>query len=171
MIREISKGPIRGGNIHGHFKIPKNTVMLGSNFESPSLRWTKITDIDKIDPSGVHGHIFAQLRTGCDYIVKKNLTGLIGLQVLGCDDGSMSELILDQGTIMLESTFVKNTAPTRIIGWKFEVAGGSPYVCSVNETHAVMTSGNHKIFNIRKPLPNLENIDDLKAALAMVGVI
>lgn len=106
-----------------------------------------------------------------DYIVKKNLTGLIGLQVLGCDDGSMSELILDQGTVLLESTFVKNTAPTRITGWKFEAAGGSRVFALQMKPMPVMTSGNHKIFNIGKPLPNLENIDDLKAALAMVRVI
>ncbi|KAJ5432089.1 uncharacterized protein N7458_011245 [Penicillium daleae] len=90
--------------IHGHFKIPKNTVMLRSNFESPSLRWTKVTDIDKIEPSRVYRHIFALTKDGLcayklqdgplpdlsgvglgfldefiNYIVKKNLTGLISL--------------------------------------------------------------------------------------------
>ncbi|GLI82209.1 hypothetical protein PoHVEF18_010618 [Penicillium ochrochloron] len=182
--------------IHGHFKIPKNTVMLGSNFENPSLRWTKVTDLEEIDPSRVHGHIFALYQGGLcayelqdgplpdlsgvgpgfldefiDYIIKKNLTSLIGLQILGCSDGSMSELILDQATVMVESTFVKNTVPTRITGWKFEASGSKPRVCSANETHAVMTSGNHKVFNAGKPLPKLENVDDLKAALAVVGVI
>lgn len=43
---------------------------------------------------------------------------------------------------------------TRITGWKFEATGGSPRVCSANETHAVMTSGNHNVFNAEKPLPN-----------------
>lgn len=182
--------------IHGHFKIPRSTVMLGTNFESPSLRWTKVTDIDKIDPSRVHGHIFALTKDGLcayelqdgplpdlsgvgpgfldefiNYIVKNNLTSLIGLQVLGCSDDSMSELILDQGTVMLDSTYVKNTVPTRITGWRFEATGGRPRVCSANETHAVMTSGNHKVFNAGKPLPKLENVDDLKAALAMAGVL
>ena len=182
--------------IHGHFRIPKGTVMLGTNFESPSLRWTKATNIDKIDPSRVHGHIFALTKDGLcayelqngplpdlsgvglgfldefiNYIAKNNLMSLIGLQVLGCSDGSMSELILDKGTVMLESTYAKNTAPTRITGWKFEANGGNPRVCSANETHAVMTSGNHKVFNAGKPLPKLENVDDLKAALVEAGVL
>jgi hypothetical protein len=170
--------------------------MLGSNFKNPSLRWTKVTDIVEIDPSRVHGHIFALYQGGLcayelqdgplpdlsgvgpgfldefiEYIIKKNLTSLIGLQILGCGDGSMSELILDQATVMVESTFVKNAVPTRITGWKFEASGSRPRVCSANETHAVMTSGNHKVFNAGKPLPKLENVDDLKAALAVVGVI
>ncbi|QSS66848.1 hypothetical protein I7I51_03060 [Histoplasma capsulatum] len=149
--------------IHGHFKIPKGTVMLGTNFESPSLQWTKVTDIDKIDPSRVHGHIFAlaeddlcacELQGGrplpdlsgigpevldgfINYIVKNNLTSLIGLQVLGWSDSSMSELILDHGAVMLGSTYVKNiknTAPTLITGWKFEMTGGRLRVCSANQT-------------------------------------
>jgi hypothetical protein len=182
--------------IHGHFKIPESSVMLGTSFKSPSLRWTKVTNIEKIEPSHVHGHIFALTKDGLcayelqdgplpdlsgidpefldefiNYLVKNNLTSLLGLQVLGCCDGSMSELILDQGTVMLESTSVKNTVPTRITGWKFEATGGGPRVCSANETHAVMTSGNHKVFNAGKPLPKLENVDDLKAALAVAGVI
>lgn len=182
--------------IHGHFKIPESTVMLGTNFENPSLRWTKVTDIDKIDPLRVHGHIFAFTKDGLcayelqdgplpdlsgvgprfldefsNYIVKNNLTSLIGLQVLGCGDYSMSELILDQGTVILDSSYVRNTTPTRITGWKFEEANGNPRACSANETHAVMTSGNHKVFNAGKPLPKLENAEDLKAALSMAGVL
>ncbi|EFY92562.1 hypothetical protein J3459_015275 [Metarhizium acridum] len=134
--------------IHGHFKIPKNTVMLGSNFENPSLRWTKVTDIDEIDPSRVHGHILALYQGGLcayelqdgplpdlsgvgpgfldefiNYIIKKNLTSLIGLQILGCSDGSMSELILDQATVMVESTFAKNTVPTRMMYHWLEIRG------------------------------------------------
>ncbi|KAE8348271.1 hypothetical protein BDV28DRAFT_161496 [Aspergillus coremiiformis] len=168
--------------IHGHFRIPEST--------------TKVTDIDKIDHSRVHGHIYALTKDGLcayelqdgplpdlsgvgpgfldefiDYIVKNNLASLIGLQVLGCLDDSMSELILDQGTVMLETTYVKNTVPTRITGWKFEATDGRPRVCSANETHAVMTSGNHKVFNAGKPLPKLETVDDLKDSLAIAGVL
>ncbi|EDN11234.1 predicted protein [Histoplasma mississippiense (nom. inval.)] len=151
--------------IHGHFKIPKGTVMLGTNFESPSLQWTKVTDIDKIDPSRVHGHIFAlaeddlcacELQGGrplpdlsgigpevldgfINYIVKNNLTSLIGLQVLGWSDSSMSELILDHGAVMLGSTYVKNiknTAPTLITGWKFEMTGAHPdHACYMLHFH------------------------------------
>ena len=170
--------------------------MLGTNFENPSLRWTKVTDIENIDPSNVHGHIFALTEDGLcayelqdgplpdlsdvgllfldefiNYISKNNLASLIGLQVLGCGEDSMSELILDQGTVMLDSSFVKNTVPTRITGWKFETANGNPRVCTANETHAAMTTGNHKVFNTGKPLPQLESVEDLKAALAKAGVL
>lgn len=34
-----------------------------------------------------------------------------------------------------------------------------------------MTSGNHKVFSAGKSLPKVENVDDLKAALAMARVI
>jgi len=44
--------------IHGHFKIPENTVLLGTNFEKPRGRWAKITQIESIDRTTIHGHIF-----------------------------------------------------------------------------------------------------------------
>lgn len=90
------------------------------------------------------------------YVSSNDLAGLIGLQVLG--DGArnnhgMSEFILVQGTIMLDTSLVKNCQPTRVTGWTFETSNGSPRVCQSNETHSKMTSGNHKIFNAGKPLP------------------
>lgn len=105
------------------------------------------------------------------YILNNNLTSLIGLQVLGCGDGSMDELILDEGTVMVDSLSVKNTVPTRITGWKFETSDGNPRVCASNETHAKINTGNHRVFNAGKPIPKLENVEDLKAALAMAGVL
>ncbi|KAI1200081.1 hypothetical protein F5X97DRAFT_321834 [Nemania serpens] len=182
--------------IHGHFQIPAGTVMLGANFENPKLRWTKATEIESIDTASIHGHIFVFTEDGLcayefqegplpdlsgvghgfltdfvNYIVQNNLTNLIGLQVLGCCDGSMSELILDHGTVMLDSSVVKNTIPTRITGWSFESTNGTPRVCQSNETHSGMTSGNHKVFNAGKPHPKLENVEDLKAALVEAGVL
>jgi hypothetical protein len=50
--------------IHGHFKTPENTVMLGSNFENPSGHWTKVTEIDAIDLSIIHRHIFVLISDG-----------------------------------------------------------------------------------------------------------
>ncbi|PYH97126.1 hypothetical protein BO71DRAFT_144867 [Aspergillus ellipticus CBS 707.79] len=151
--------------------------MLGTNFENPSLRWTKVTEIDSIDLASVHGHIFALTKDGLrpyerqdgplaglsgvgpgfldefiSYIVKNNLASIIGLQVLRCGDDSMSELILDQATVMLDSSCVKNAVPTRITGWKFESVNGNPRVCAANETHATMTSGNQKVFNLQGSL-------------------
>jgi hypothetical protein len=182
--------------IHGHFEIPESTVMLGTNFENPTLRWTQTTKIDTLDPLNIHGHIYAVTENGfCpyelqdgplpdlsgvghgflpefqDYVVRNNLQNIIGLQVLGCEGPAMSELILDQGTVMLETSHVKNATPYRITGWRFESCNGKPRVCAANETHAGMTSGNHKVFNAGKPIPKLENVDDLKIALAQAGVL
>jgi hypothetical protein len=172
-------------------------VLLGSNFEQPKGRWSKVTPIEQIDPSMVHGHIFVVGEDGLcayeyqesplpdlssvdggflddfvSYLTEHCITGLIGLQVLGeCNDQSMSELILDEGTVMLGSTVVKGCRSTRITGWKFEMVDGNPRVCQANERHAEMTSGNHKVFNAGKPLPKLDNVDDLKSALTEAGVL
>lgn len=29
--------------VHGHFSIPGDTVLLGTNFEGPKSRWAKVT--------------------------------------------------------------------------------------------------------------------------------
>ncbi|KPM41501.1 hypothetical protein AK830_g5107 [Neonectria ditissima] len=183
--------------IHGHFSIPEDTVLLGTNFEGPKGRWAKVTQIKDIDPAAVHGHILVFSKDGLcayeyqdgplpdlstvsegflrefvDYLVANDLTDLIGLQVLGeCGEQSMCELILDEGTVMLQANAIKNCEPTRVTGWKFEAGPGGPRVCQANETHSKMTSGNHKVFNAGKPHPKLENVDDLKAALAEAGVL
>ncbi|KAM0271145.1 hypothetical protein ACHAQH_009177 [Verticillium albo-atrum] len=169
--------------IHGHFQIPEGTT----------------ADIKKLEWSSVHGHIFVLTNGGLRayefqdgplpdlsnvgqgflaefsrYITANNLAGLIGLQVLGggpCSHLSMFELVLDQGTIMLDSSIVKSCRPTRVTGWTFELSDGMPRVCQSNETHAEMSSGNHKVFNAGKPLPKLENVDDIKAALIEAGVM
>jgi len=183
--------------IHGHFKTPENTVMLGSNFENPCGRWTKVTEIDAVELSTVHGHIFVLTRDGfiayeyqdgpmpnlssvgkefftdfVDYLVTNGLTDLLGLQVLidGMDH-SMWELILDQGTVMLDEAAVRGCSPTRITGWKFEVRDGQPRVCQANETHAEKTSGNHQVFNAGKPQPKLSDVNDLKKALVDVDLL
>lgn len=183
--------------IHGHFSIPSDTVLLGANFEEPKGRWTKVTQIKTIDPAAVHGHIFVFgkdgfcayeyqdgplpdlstvsegfLRDFVDYLIANDLTDLIGLQVLSeCGEQNMYELILDDGTVMLQAGATKNCEPSRVTGWTFEAGPGGPRVCQSNETHSKMTSGNHKVFNAGKPHPKLENINDLKAALAEAGVL
>ncbi|KAK3983881.1 hypothetical protein QBC44DRAFT_346384 [Cladorrhinum sp. PSN332] len=78
-----------------------------------------------------------------EYIVNNNLTSLIRLQ----------------GTVMLDASIAKNIVPIRITGWQFESVDGNPRVCAHNESHAGITSGNYKVFNARKPLPKLENIE------------
>ncbi|KAJ5366195.1 hypothetical protein N7541_000136 [Penicillium brevicompactum] len=143
--------------IHGHFEIPENTVMVGTNFENPDLRWAKTMNIDEINPLTIHGHIFAlagnelcpyELQCGplpdlsrvghgfladfLEYIVKNNLQDIIGLQILGCSDHSMSELILEQATVMLDSSIVRNAVTSRITGWRFKSINGSPrYLCAL----------------------------------------
>ncbi|KAI1756713.1 hypothetical protein F4782DRAFT_526391 [Xylaria castorea] len=156
--------------------------MFGANFETSELRWMKATEIESIDTASIHGHIFVLTEDGLcayelqegplpDLLSENNLTSLIGLQVLGCCDGSMSELILDHGTVMLESSVVKNILPARITGWSFESVNGTPRGCQANETHSAMTSGNHKVFNAGKPHPKLKNVEDLKAALDEAGIL
>lgn len=183
--------------IHGHFSIPEDTVLLGTNFDGPMGRWAKITQAKDIDPAAVHRHIFVFgkdrlcayeyqdgplpdlstvgegfLHEFVHYLVANNLRDLIGLQVLDqCGEQSMCELILDEGTVMLQADVIKNCKPSRVTGWKFQTGPGGPRVCQSNETHAAMTSGNHKVFNAGKPHPKLENVDDLKAALVGAGVL
>ena len=183
--------------IHGHFKIPESTVLLGTNFQCPNGRWAEATEISSIDPSTVHGHIYVLTNDGfcayeyqdgpmpnltivgkdflpefVNYLVTNNLTHLLGLQVLidGMDQ-TMWELVLDHGTVMLDAAVVRDCSPTRITGWRFEVRDGQPRVCQSNETHAEMTSGSHKVFNAGKPQPKLGDASDLKKALIDVNVL
>ncbi|KAM4055785.1 hypothetical protein HRG_015127 [Hirsutella rhossiliensis] len=37
--------------IHGHFQIPKGTVIVGTNFQNPDLRWAKTTDFNELERS------------------------------------------------------------------------------------------------------------------------
>ncbi|KAL6364214.1 hypothetical protein LRP88_02130 [Fusarium phalaenopsidis] len=183
--------------VHGHFKIPESTVLLGTNFEEPKGRWARVTPVEKIDPATIHGHIFVFTKDGLcayeyqdgpmpdlsgvgegflkefvEYLVANNLTDLLGLQVLTeCGGQSMSELILDNGTIMLDNSVIKGCTPYRITGWNFEVAHGNPRVCSSRELHAKRSGNNHEVYNAGKPLPKLENVEDLKLALAGEGII
>ncbi|PNH37150.1 hypothetical protein VD0003_g10295, partial [Verticillium dahliae] len=54
--------------IHGHFQIPEGTVVVGTNFQDPDMRWAKTTDIKKLKQSSVHGHIFVLVNGGlCAY--------------------------------------------------------------------------------------------------------
>lgn len=183
--------------IHGHFAAPEKAIMLGSNFSNPLGRWSKITRIDSFDPTTIHGHIFVLTTDGfrayeyqegpipdlsgvddafysafVEYLVTHNLSDLVGLQVLFEDrPGSMWELLLDDGTVMLDASAVQDCVPLRQTGWKFELHNGKPSVCQSNETHAAKTSGNHQVFNAGKPHPNLRSVLDLKEALASVGIL
>ena len=67
----------------------------------------------------------------------------------------MWELILEQGTVMLDAAVVRRCSPTLITGWRFEARDGQPRVCALDETHAEKKTGNHQVFNVGKPLPKL----------------
>ncbi|TPX09025.1 uncharacterized protein E0L32_001714 [Thyridium curvatum] len=158
--------------IHGHFSIPEDTVLLGTNFEGIKGRWARVTQVGNIDPTAVHGHIFVYGREGlCAYEYQNGPLPDLSTVGQGFLGESMYELILDEGTVMLQEGAIKNCEPTRVTGWRFEAGPGGPRVCQANETHAKMTSGNHKIFNAGKPHPKLDNVDDLKAALVGAGVL
>lgn len=129
--------------IHGHFKTPPNTVMLGTSIENPCGRWTKATAVDAVNLSKIHGHIFALHSAGgfvayeyqdgpmpdlsaikeafftefILYLVRNNLSSLLGLQVrLEGVPESMFEFILDQGTIMLDEAAVHGCSASRQTG-------------------------------------------------------
>lgn len=107
-----------------------------------------------------------------DYLVKNDLTKLLGLQVLiGGMDQTMCELILDQGTVMLDAAAVRGCTATRVTGWRFEDRNGQPDVCASNESHSKMTTGNHKVFNVGKPQPRLSDVHDLKKALISAHIL
>lgn len=156
-----------------------------------------MTEIDAVELSNVHGHIFVltsddfiayEYQDGpipdlssvgkeffadfIDYLITNGLANLLGLQVLidGMDQ-SMWELILDQGTVMLNAAVIRRCSPTRIAGWRFEARDGQPRACQANEMHAMKTTGNHQVFNAGKPQPKLSDAVDLKKALVDVGVL
>jgi hypothetical protein len=107
-----------------------------------------------------------------DYLITNDLMKLLGLQVLiDSMDQTMWELILDQGTIILDVAVMRGCSLTRITSWRFEARDGQPRVCQANEEHAKMTLGNYKVFNAGKPLPKLSDVNDLKKALINVEIL
>ncbi|KAJ8130708.1 hypothetical protein O1611_g2919 [Lasiodiplodia mahajangana] len=79
---------------HGHFETPKGITMLGTNFANLKPHWANATGAESFGTTSVDGHVF------------------------GFYERSMSELILDQGTVMLGSSAVRNTLnlPTQCAG-------------------------------------------------------
>lgn len=121
------------------------------------------------DLSAINEAFFTELVL---YLVRNNLSSLLGLQVLleGVPE-SMFELVLDQGTIMLEEAAVHDCSASRQTGWTFELKDEEPRACAANETHAKKTSGNHQVFNAGKPQPKLASVADLKEALVTAEIL
>ncbi|KUJ09263.1 uncharacterized protein LY89DRAFT_281988 [Mollisia scopiformis] len=180
---------------HGHFAAPKHTAMLGVNYEEPYCRWARPTAIQTIDLSNVHGHIFVLTDHGfhpyeyqsgpapdlseldsaflpnlADYLNKNDLSMLVGLQVVDQNPANMLELILPQGTVMLDSSVLNGCVPTRQTGWKFESEDSKPRVCQANETHGQHANG-HDIYNKGDPHPKLETFEDVRIALVEAGLL
>lgn len=112
---------------HAHFAIPENTAILGFNHSKPHCRWARTTAIQTMNLSNVQGHIFVltdhgfhpyDYQTGpipclsginsallpelADYLNTNNLSTLLGLQIIDQNPAQMLELILSQGTVMLD---------------------------------------------------------------------
>jgi hypothetical protein len=180
---------------HAHFAIPENTAILGVNYNEPHCRWARTTAIQAISLSNVHGHIFVltdhgfhpyEYQTGpipdlsgvnsaflpelADYLNTNNLSTLVGLQIIDQNPVHMLELILPQGTIMLDVSNLNGCVPTRQTGWKFESEDGEPRVCQANETHG-RTATKHEIYNKGDPHPKLEDFQDLKNALVEAEIL
>jgi len=104
----------------------------------PHCRWSKATMFRAIDLGNVHGHIFVLTNHGfhpyeyqagptpdlsqvgeafllelANFLNTNNLAMLVGLQVIDPYPSHMLELVLPQGTIMLDISNLNGCAPTR----------------------------------------------------------
>jgi hypothetical protein len=181
--------------VHAHFAIPENTVLLGVNHNMPRCRWTNATTIQTMDLSNVHGHIFVLTDHGfhpyeyqsgpvpdlsrvddtflvefADFLHTNNLATLAGLQVLDRYPSYMLELVLPQGTIMLDVSDLKGCVATRQTGWNFKVENGEPCVCQSNESHGETGKG-HEVYNKGDPHPKLETFPEVVDALERLQIL
>lgn len=181
--------------IHGHFKVQRDMVMLGTNFANPSGCWTKPTKIEDINSKDIHGHIFMlspdnrliayEYREGppndidstdpgffrelIEYLQNNGLSSVLGLQVLyGGHSNNMVEMVLeDVGTVMLDASETKHGGVYRVTGWRVDQDGGMVSF-SGGESHAKTTKGTHQVFVGGKALPD---IAALKSLLKDEGII
>lgn len=105
-----------------------------------------------------------------EYLITYNLSTVVGLQVIDQNRAHMLELVLPQGTIMMNISNLNSCVPTRQTGWKFEAENGEPRVCTAKETHGTYENG-HKIYNEGVPYPKLATFQDVKNALAKAGIL
>ncbi|KAL8725171.1 MAG: hypothetical protein Q9166_007525, partial [cf. Caloplaca sp. 2 TL-2023] len=179
--------------IHGHFQIEEDTIMLGVDLgkDSPGY-WTKPTNSADIDKDNIHGHIYVlsskndfvayeyregpsmDVRKGVNpsffpqlamYLVRNNLAGVLGLQVLdrlAVGSETMLEFVLgESGTAMLREQDVNHGGIYRITGWTFQQDGEGIISVNGGESHAKTVRGTHQVFTGSKPLPTLEAVKDV----------
>ncbi|ATY66798.1 hypothetical protein A9K55_000547 [Cordyceps militaris] len=181
--------------IHAHFKVPAQSILLGSNYDQPPCRWAKTTTTTDIDLSSIHGHIFVHRNDGfhayeyqqgpppnlsnvgdtffqelAHYLAANDLSNFLGLQIIDANPTSMLELILPQATVMLRITDVSGCISTRQTGWRFEMEQGKVRVCQANESHG-QKANTHEIYNKGDAHPRMETYEDLKKALVQFGIL
>lgn len=180
---------------HAHFTVPDKTVLLGVNHETPRCRWANATTFKAINLNNVHGHIFVLTDDGfhpyeyqagpapalsqvddaflvelAEFLRRNKLETLVGLQIIDSHPSQMLELVLPEGTVMLDVSNVNGCVPTRQTGWKFEVENGELRGCKANESHA-QNGTEHKVFNEGAPYPRMETLQDLKNVLEKAGIL
>ena len=145
------------GNVHGHI-----FVLTDHGFHPYEYQTGPLPNL-----SGVDSAFLLEL---AEYLITNKLSKLVGLQVIDPNPTNMLELILPQGTIMLDVSVLKGCVPTRQTGWKFEMENGKPSVSSAKEKHA-KTATKHEVYDEGDPIPRLDTFEDLKHALVDVGIL
>ena len=105
-----------------------------------------------------------------EYLITNKLSELIGLQVIDQNPAHILELILSQGTIILDVSNLNRYVPTRQTSWKFEVENSEPRIYKSNETHGRHING-HDVFNEDAPHSKLESFQDIKNTLMKAGIL
>lgn len=82
----------------------------------------------------------------------------------------MLELVLPQGTVMLDVLDLNRCVLTRQTGQKFKVKNNELRVCKLYKTHSQNTN-RHDVFNKGAPYPKLETFQDVKNALVKAGIL
>jgi hypothetical protein len=144
-------------NVHGHI-----FVLTDHSFHPYEYQTGPAPDLSRVDG--------AFLQELANYLCANNLSSFVGLQVIDQNPANMLELVLPQGTVMLDVSNLNGCVPTRQTGWKFEVENSEPRVCKSNETHGTHENG-HKIYNEGAPYPKLGTFQDVKNALVKTGIL
>jgi len=161
----------------------------------PRCRWAKTTSIETMDINNLHGHIFVLTDHGfrpyeyqagpvpdltqvpstffselANLLEMYNLNKIVGLQIVDPHATDMFELVLPQGTIMLDMLELHGCVPTRQTGWTFTIENGKPQVCKRTEYHA-KNGDKHDVFDSGALRVQLETIEDVKLLLRGKGIL
>ncbi|KAK3685729.1 hypothetical protein B0T22DRAFT_482677 [Podospora appendiculata] len=181
---------------HGHFNIEDGNVLVGEDNAEPLCRWTKPTATGSLDLDNLYGHTFILTDKGFrpyEYLIgappslaglghdflpqlaaflqENNLTGVLALEVLMQPSPSkMSEFVLgSRGTIMLESSRLRNCTPSRRTGWAFTANDGTPRVHDGGTQEHVPSSKGHVTVIIEEK--KIESCKDALGVLQEYGLL